>query len=159
MKVTELNKRYDQPGVQVKNTILYITSDGISETVHGYVIACYDQDGAATEVYGDTAKSAPMTANMKIWDDAHDALYGVPKAPEAGRQLIKADEPIENGGVSVHDITVNGVNYILQWTHSEEGAGHISITEAVAHTEEHDEDEECPGCTELETYDFDEVEQ
>lgn len=88
MDVSELNKKYGQTGKQCGSKLLYITSDGISETVHGYIISSWDTNYEPARVWIDLHKETPLTPDMKIWDDACDALYGKPKAPEFGRNLI-----------------------------------------------------------------------
>lgn len=56
---------------------------------------------------------------------------------------------------TAHDIEVNGVNYILEWTQAENGeAGHIAITQATNCDEEHADDETCDGCELLDIHDF-----
>jgi hypothetical protein len=89
MQVSKLNEKYGQPGRQVGNKLLYITSDGIEEMVHGYVIAVYANDMTPQTVYSDIHKEAPLSKNLKDWDDAHDALFGKPEAPRWGKELIK----------------------------------------------------------------------
>lgn len=32
---------------------------------------------------------------------------------------------------STHDIEHNGIKYIMEWTHDDDGAGHIAITETI----------------------------
>lgn len=53
--------------------------------------------------------------------------------------------------ISVHDIEFEGTNYILEWTHSDDGEGYIAITEAC----DDPEDDEAEHMHE--TYDFEEV--
>ena len=53
--------------------------------------------------------------------------------------------------VTTHDIEANGKTYILQWDHSEEGDGYITITQTCDAPDEED------GHDFHETYDFEEV--
>lgn len=89
MTVAELNEKYGHEGRQCGSKLLYITSDGTDETVHGYVIAMWDSNYMPTTVYSDIHRTTPFTPEMKVWDDAADAIWGKPSAPEFGRNLIK----------------------------------------------------------------------
>ena len=82
MTIEEATKKYGQEGVQKGNKMLYLTSDGISETVHGYTISEYDRSYAPSRLYADTHKSTPITKDIDSWDKAHDALYGAPTRPD-----------------------------------------------------------------------------
>ena len=88
MTVSELDKLYGQPGVQVRGVVMYITSDGIDELAHGFVVSTSDMNGQAVDVYRDTHKVVPMTDDMKIWDDVLDALFPG-KQDSTARKSIK----------------------------------------------------------------------
>jgi len=59
--------------------------------------------------------------------------------------------------VTTHDIEANGTKYILEWTHSEDGKGHIAITETCSNPEGEEDDPNDCGDDFHETYDFEEV--
>ena len=72
---TELNKHYGQTGKQFGQYLIYISSDGIEEKIHGYKITSFDKFDPENCTF---VTNKDMPKGIKSWSTAYDLLFGAP---------------------------------------------------------------------------------
>jgi len=76
MKYKDACKFYGQKGRQLGDRLMYITSNGITEQVHGYKIVRFD--GLEPDNIEYVATVPAIDDPMATWDDYYDSLFGSP---------------------------------------------------------------------------------